>query len=92
MPLIPFGEYRPDVTDYDQSSTGAVLNALPRGDGYGPFPAFAAYSAALPGPCRGFFKAIKTDGSIAISAATRSSGSTRRPAAGTPTTASSRRP
>src|SRR5262249_5750084 len=70
MPLIPFGEYRPDVTDYDQSSTGAVLNALPRGDGYGPFPAFAAYSAALAGPCRGFFKAIKTDGSIAIFAAT----------------------
>ncbi len=32
MPLIPFGEYRPDVTDYDQSFTGAVLNALPRGD------------------------------------------------------------
>jgi hypothetical protein len=70
MPLIPFGEYRPDVTDYDQSSTAAVLNALPRGDGYGPFPAFAAYSAVLAGPCRGFFKAIKTDGSIAIFAAT----------------------
>jgi hypothetical protein len=70
MPLIPFGDYRPDVTDYDQSSTGAVLNALPRGDGYGPFPSFAAYSAALPGPCRGFFKAIRTDGSIAVFAAT----------------------
>ena len=48
MPLIPFGEYRPDVTDYDQSFTGAVLNALPRGDGYGPMPALSAYSAALP--------------------------------------------
>src|SRR5690242_20220243 len=70
MPLIPFGEYRPDVTDYDQVSTGAVLNALPRGDGYGPMPALSAYSAALPGPCRGFFKAIKTDGSVAIFAAT----------------------
>jgi hypothetical protein len=70
MPLIPFGEYRPDVTDYDQSSTGAVLNALPRGDGYGPMPGLSAYSAALPGTCRGFFKAIRTDGSIAIFAAT----------------------
>ena len=48
MPLIPFGEYRPDVTDYDQSFTGAVLNALPRGDAYGPMPALSAYSAALP--------------------------------------------
>jgi len=70
MPLIPFGEYRPDITDYDQASTGAVLNALPRGDGYGPMPALSAYSAALPGACRGFFKAIKTDGSVAIFAAT----------------------
>ena len=70
MPLVSFGEYRPDVTDYDQASTGAVLNALPRGDGYGPCPSLAAYSAALPGPCRGFFKAIKTDGSVAIFAAT----------------------
>jgi hypothetical protein len=47
MPLIPFGEYRPDVTDYDQAYTGAVLNALPRGDGYGPFPTFTACSAAI---------------------------------------------
>ena len=70
MPLIPFGEYRPDVTDYDQGSTNAVLNTLPRGDGYGPCPAFAAYSTALPGPCRGFFKAIRTDGSVSIFAAT----------------------
>jgi hypothetical protein len=70
MPLVPFGEYRPDVTDYDQAYTDQVLNALPRGDGYGPFPSLAAYSAALPGACRGFFKAIKTDGSIAIFAAT----------------------
>src|SRR6185437_15886397 len=31
-----------------------------------------AYSAGLPGACRGFFKAIKTDGSIAIFAATAS--------------------
>jgi len=29
MPLIPFGEYRPDVTAYDQAFTGAVLDALP---------------------------------------------------------------
>ena len=70
MPIIPFGEYRPDVSDYDQASTSEIVNALPRGDGYGPMQDFAAYSAGLPGPCRGFFKAIKTDGSVAIFAAT----------------------
>jgi len=51
MPLIPFGEYRPDVTDYDQAATGAVLNALPRGDGYGPMPALSAYGG-LPASIR----------------------------------------
>ena len=72
MPLIPFGEYRPDVSDYAQAFTDQVNNVLPRGDGYGPSSAFAAYSAGLPGTCRGFFKAIKTDGSVAIFAATAS--------------------
>ncbi len=68
--MIPFGEYRPDVCDYDAGYTSQVLNALPRLDGYGPMQSFAGYSAALPGPCRGFFKAIRTDGSVAIFAAT----------------------
>jgi hypothetical protein len=70
MPLIPFGEYRPDVADYQAQFAAFLNNALPRGDGYGPFPDFSAYSAALAGPCRGFFKAIRSDGSIAIFAAT----------------------
>ncbi|HEY1544977.1 MAG TPA: hypothetical protein VGG01_21475, partial [Xanthobacteraceae bacterium] len=70
MPLVPFGEYRPDISDYAAAYTDQVANALPRGDGYGPMQDFAAYSAGLPGACRGFFKAIKTDGSTAIFAAT----------------------
>jgi hypothetical protein len=70
MPFVPFGEYRPDVADYQSQFAAFLSNAMPRGDGYGPFPDFSAYSAALPGPCRGFFKAIKSDGSIAIFAAT----------------------
>jgi hypothetical protein len=70
MPLIPFGEYRPDVANYQAQFAAFLKNALPRGDGYGPFPDFSAYSAALAGPCRGFFKAIRSDGSIAIFGAT----------------------
>ncbi len=70
MGITPFGEYRPDVSDYDEAYTDQALNVLPRGDGYGPMPSLSTYSAALPGACRGFFKSIKTDGSIAIFAAT----------------------
>ncbi len=70
MPFLTFGEYRPDVSDFDAAYTSQVLNALPRGDGYGPMQDFSPYSAPLPGPCRGFFRAIKTDGSVAIFAAT----------------------
>src|SRR5205823_14076230 len=66
MPLIPFGEYRPDIANYQTQFAAFLSNALPRADGYGPFPDFSAYSAALAGRCRGFFKAIKSDGSIAI--------------------------
>lgn len=70
MPLVPFPEYRPDVSDYRAGHTRDVLNVVPRGDGYGPFPGFAPYSAALPAACRGFFRAVRVDGSIAVFAGT----------------------
>lgn len=68
--MIPFSEYRPDISDYNENYTDRILNVLPRGDGVGPMQDFSAYSSALSGTCRGFFKAIKTDGSVAIFAAT----------------------
>lgn len=71
MPLIPFPEYRPDVSDYQSNNTQTLLNVVPRGDGYGPVYGLAAYSQALPAACRGSFRAIKTDGSVAIFAGTR---------------------
>lgn len=64
MPVMPFGEYRPDVSDYMGSASRNILNVLPRGDGYGPFPDFTAFSAALPAACRGAFYALKSDGTI----------------------------
>lgn len=70
MPFVPFGEYRPDLADYQSQYVAFLGNALPRGDGYGPFPDFSACSGALPGACRGFFKAIRSNGSVAIFAAT----------------------
>jgi hypothetical protein len=65
MPLVQYGEYRPDVSDYEGATTKNILNVLPQGDGYGPFPDFTSYSAALPGICRGAFYALKGDGTVA---------------------------
>ena len=70
MPLIPFGEYRPDVSDYQAQHSTHIANVLPRGDGYGPFKDFQPATAALPASCRGFFVTRKTDGSVTIFAGT----------------------
>jgi hypothetical protein len=70
MPLLQWGSYKPDVADYLSDATKNVLNVLPRGDGYGPFPDFTALSQALPAACRGGYYALKSDGSIAIFAGT----------------------
>lgn len=70
MPLQQFGEYRPDVSDYQSTTSQNVLNVVPRGDGYGPFNSLSEISAALAAACRGAFVAYKTDGSIKIFAAT----------------------
>jgi hypothetical protein len=70
MPLLATGDYRPDVSDYEGQATRNILNVVPRGDGYGPFPAFSAYTSALPAPCRGAFYALKSDGTVVTFAAT----------------------
>lgn len=70
MPLLATGEYRPDVSDYEGQATRNILNVVPRGDGYGPFPAFSAYSSALPAACRGAFYALKSDGTVVTFAGT----------------------
>jgi hypothetical protein len=70
MPVIPFGEYRPDLSDYEAQTEKGVLNVVPRGDGYGPFPSLAAISLSLGAQCRGAFAAYKTDGSVVVFAAT----------------------
>lgn len=70
MPLLVYGEYRPDVSDYEGQATRNILNVIPRGDGYGPFPSFSAYTSALPAPCRGAFYALKSDGTVVTFAGT----------------------
>jgi hypothetical protein len=70
MPLLQWGDWRPDTSDYEGTSVHDIQNVQPRGDGYGPFPSFSAYSAALPAVCRGAFYALKSDGSVITFAGT----------------------
>lgn len=70
MPLLAWGDYKPDVSDFMGSASRNVLNVVPRGDGYGPFPSFSAYTSGLPGVCRGGFYALKSDGTVVTFAAT----------------------
>jgi hypothetical protein len=65
-----FPAYLPDVIDYARNSSQTISGVVPRADGYGPIPSPTPYSAALPGVCRGAFVAYKTDGTVAIFAAT----------------------
>lgn len=68
--ILPPGEYRPDVSDYEGQHTSSILNVAPRADGYGPVKDFTIYSAALAAACRGAFRARNTDGSVTIFAGT----------------------
>src|SRR5258708_19680810 len=70
MPMLPFGDWKPDISAYQGAASQTIQNVVPRGDGYGPFADFTAFTAALPATCRGFFYARKTDGSIATFAGT----------------------
>lgn len=70
MAVIPWGEYRPDVSDYQGQHSRAIKNVLPRADGYGPFLDYAALTTALPADCRGYFVALADDGSVVIFAGT----------------------
>lgn len=69
MPLTPCATYRPDIADYEGSSTRNILNVYPRADGYGPFGSFSAFTKSLPG-CRGAFYAVNGDGTVSVFAGT----------------------
>lgn len=69
-PLLPFGEFRPDIADYEGIASQTITNVIPRADGYGPFPDLQAFTQVLPAACRGGFSARKSDGSVVLFGAT----------------------
>lgn len=70
MTVVPFGDYRPDLSDINSEHTALLSNVIPRGDGYGPFRNVATFTDQLPAACRGYFFASMADGSVAIFAGT----------------------
>jgi hypothetical protein len=70
MPLLQWGPWTPDVTDFEGPDNYKIQNAIPRGDGYGPFQDISPYTGALPAPCRGAFYALKSDGTVVTFAGT----------------------
>lgn len=68
--ILPFPPFAPDVSNLNGVTTSVAVNCVPRADGYGPFKAFTSFTAALPTACRGYFRAIKSDGTPVIFAGT----------------------
>src|SRR5690606_8890438 len=70
MAVLPFPDYRPDLSSINAGHTASVLNVLPRADGYGPFKGANVFTDTLPAPARGGFFARNADGSVTIFAGT----------------------
>src|SRR5882757_8456299 len=73
LPRTNFPPWVPDLSDQETGVSSNVTNVVPRADGWGPFLAFVVFTAALPAPCRGFFYARNSDGSVSIFAGTAAS-------------------
>lgn len=68
---LPFPEYRPDVFDRNAKLTRFLQNAVPRGDGFGPWFDLTRYTALLPSACRGaYLSRSLTDGTLRLFAGT----------------------
>jgi len=70
MPVLPFGEWRPDLTDFQAETTRSIINVAPRADGYGPLRKQQAYAGTLPAACRGCFLGVDNVGNPALFAGT----------------------
>jgi hypothetical protein len=68
--ILPFADWRPDLSAYKGRSSQLIQNVFPRADGYGPVAGVSQYSQTLAGACRGFFYARNNDQSITVFAAT----------------------
>jgi hypothetical protein len=60
--IIPFGEYLPDLPDFNNPGSTIAKNVIPAGDSYQSFPSQTVYSNALGARCIGAFSTKDADG------------------------------
>lgn len=53
MPVVPFGEWLPDLPDYENQGATVARNVIPDYNSYLPFPAQAVYTTSISGVCKG---------------------------------------
>jgi hypothetical protein len=71
MPMRPFGEFSPDISDLNTDTLDIARNVLPGPNSYTPAPGLIAHSvAALPLPCRGLWYVQTADTTYDTYAAT----------------------
>lgn len=68
--MLPFGEWRPDVSDHQAEHSQNITGVVPSGDGYSPFPSMQELTDALPAACRGYIVVRNDDASLSIFAGT----------------------
>lgn len=69
--LIPFGEWLPDLGNFNNPGSIVTLNCLTEGDKYKPFADLVENSDALPGDCVGGLAYRDAAGNVTIFAGTR---------------------
>lgn len=67
---IKFGEFMPDVGDFNNGGSLLIKNAIPYGEVYKPFADLAAVTNALATACKGSFSYRDSDGNVTIFAGT----------------------
>lgn len=69
--ILPVGEWLPDQQDFLSGGCTVATNVLTNGEGYLPFPSFAASTDALAAQCYGGYSHIASNGTVTVFAATR---------------------
>lgn len=70
LPMVKFAQFAPDLSSLGTGVSSLVQNVVPRFDGFGPFKSLQSFTQSLPGKCRGYFYARRSDGSILLFAGT----------------------
>lgn len=62
--MIPIGEYRPDLPDFQNPGATVALNVVPAATSYRPLAGLSAYSDALDDRCQGAFATRDSGGNV----------------------------